>query len=74
MEHLGDIAQLITAIAVAYNIWQTWRVRKKSRQIMTDVADVKEQTNGLNSKILELTGDAKFNEGLLQGRHEGNGK
>jgi hypothetical protein len=60
MNHIGDLAQLITAVVLALNFFQSW---KNGRMLK----DVKHQTDGLTKQLVKVTGDAKFEEGVKQG-------
>ena len=63
-DHLAGIAQLISALALAYNIWQTWRVKK-------NVLTIEKATNSMKDALIEATGKAAGAEGFIAGRVEG---
>jgi len=60
MGHIGEIAQLITAVVLALNFIQSWRNGRALKE-------VKEQTNGINDQLLKVTGEAKYAEGIKHG-------
>ena len=64
MSILSDGAQLVTAAALAYNIWQTWRVK-------TNVIELKEHTNSKMDALLVVTAKAAEREGTAAGIVEG---
>jgi hypothetical protein len=63
MGHIGEIAQLLTAIVLALNYIQSWRNGRALK-------DVKEQTDGINSKLVRVTGEAEHAKGMIQGARE----
>ena len=67
MPTLAELAQLITAVALAYNIWQTWRVKK-------NVQVIEKATNSMKDALVAATAKASLAEGtavgLEQGRNE----
>ena len=64
MPTLAEIAQLITAAALAYNIWQTWRVKKNVQIIET-------ATNSMKDALVAATAKAGLAEGTAAGIAEG---
>ena len=66
-ESIDTITRLIIAISVAYNIWQTWRVKK-------NVKIIEKATNSMKDALVAATGKAALAEGtaigLEQGRNE----
>ena len=66
-EHVDTITRLIIALSVAYNIWQTWRVKK-------DVKIIEKATNSMKDALIVATAKASLSEGtaigLEQGRNE----
>lgn len=60
MGHIGEIAQLITAVVLALNFIQSWRNGRTLKE-------VKQQTNGINDQLLKVTGEAKYAEGIKHG-------
>jgi hypothetical protein len=72
MNHIGELAQLIIACASAYNVWQTWRVRAKARQLISDVKEIKQQTDGINAQLVKVTGEAEHAKGLKEGQTKSN--
>lgn len=67
MPSLGDIAQTIIALTVAINCYLSWRNGKRGEHIVNEVQVIKEATNGLSTKLLEVTASAKFAEGVKHG-------
>ena len=63
-EHISAIAQLISACALAYNIWQTWRVKRNVKKI--EIA-----ANGMQEALLAATGKSSLAEGTAAGLVEG---
>lgn len=61
---LGEFAQAVTAGALAYNIWQTWRVKNA-------VIEVKKQTDGITEKLVSTAEKASLAEGKAAGLVEG---
>ncbi len=64
MPTLTEFAQLITAVALAYNIWQTWRVKKNVQIIETS-------TNSMKDALVAATSKAGVAEGTAAGIVEG---
>jgi len=64
MPTLAEVAQLITAAALAYNIWQTWRVKKNVQVIET-------ATNSMKDALVLATSKAGIAEGTAAGIVEG---
>jgi hypothetical protein len=62
MDHVGEIAQLITAIVLALNCLQSWRNGRNIQQVA-------KQTDGINKQLVKVTGEAKFAEGVKQGEN-----
>lgn len=67
MEYVTPLAQLITAVALAFNCWQSWHNGRKADSIVATVADIREQTNGINSQLVKVVGEAKYAEGIKHG-------
>ena len=74
MSHLSDIVQILTAIGLALtgvssaiNVVMTFMNGRHARQISRTVDAIQLQTNGLNDKLLQVTGDAEYAKGLKQG-------
>ncbi len=67
MEYIKEIAPIITAITLAYNVWQTWTVKK-------NVGALEQNTNSKMDQLLTVTAKAALAEGkavgLEQGRNE----
>jgi len=63
MTHLGEIAQLITSVVLALNFIQSWRNGRALK-------DVKAQTDGINSRLVRVTGEAEHAKGVIQGARE----
>ena len=60
MSHLADIAQLITAIVLALNFWQSWRNGRAIKSVQV-------QTDGINAHLVKVTGEAKYAAGVKHG-------
>ena len=69
MPSFAEIAQLMTAGALVFNCWQTWRNGRHAKDIKSEVADIKKQTNGITEKLLQVTKDAEFAKGVKQGEN-----
>jgi hypothetical protein len=63
-DHVDTITRLIIAISVAYNIWQTWRVKK-------DVKIIEKATNSMKDALVLATGKAALAEGTAIGLEQG---
>ena len=63
-EHLDSITRFIIAVAVAYNIWQTWRVKK-------DVKVIEKATNSMKDALIVATAKASLAEGTAAGLEQG---
>jgi len=61
---LAEVAQVITSVALAYNIWQTWRVKKNVQVIET-------ATNSMKDQLVAATAKASVAEGTAAGIVEG---
>ena len=70
MSHIGDIAQLIGAIALLMNGVVTSLSYLASQRNGKLLVAVKAQTDGINSKLVTVTGEAEHAKGVLQGRAE----
>ena len=81
MNSIGDIAQLITAIVLAFNCWQSWSNGKKANKIAEGIHTIKENvlvvekaTNSMKDALVQATAKASLAEGtaagLAQGRAE----
>ena len=55
MPTLAEVAQIITAAALAYNIWQTWRVKKNVAEVKENVQVIEKATNSLTDRLVEST-------------------
>lgn len=64
MPTLGELAQLVTALALAYNIWQTWRVKK-------NVQIIEKATNSMQDALVASTAKASLAEGTAAGLEQG---
>jgi threonine/homoserine/homoserine lactone efflux protein len=77
MNHIGDLAQLIGALVLAFNCWQTWRNGQKSNRIAENVQTIEKATNGMREALIASTAKASHAEGaaagLEQGRSESRG-
>jgi hypothetical protein len=60
MNHLGEIAQLITAVVLALNFWQSWKNGRK-------IAEVHEQTNSLKDELVASTRKESYAAGVKHG-------
>ncbi len=67
MPTLGDVGQLLGGLALLFNVWLTWRTNHVARKIVDKVNVIEQSTNGLTSKLLEVTSKAKFAEGVKHG-------
>jgi hypothetical protein len=69
MSSIGEIAQLITAIVLAFNCWQSWRNGRSIKQVA-------EQTDGINKQLVAVTAEKEFAAGVKHGedhpREDGN--
>lgn len=81
MNHLGDIAQILTAIGLlltgcssTFGAVQSWRNGKRADRITGTLDVIKEQTDGINSKLVKVTGESEHAKGMLQGAAEARGK
>ena len=77
MNHIADIAQIMTAIglaltgmASAFNVFLTWRNGIRAKSISEMVHTIKNQTNGISEQLIKVTGEAEHAKGVLQGRTE----
>jgi hypothetical protein len=81
MDSIGEIAQLITAIVLAFNCWQSWSNGKKANKIAEGIHTIKENvitvekaTNSMKDALVAATAKASLAEGtaagLKQGREE----
>ena len=81
MDHLGQVAQFITAVVLAFNCWQSWRNGKKANaisegqaEINKNVATLEKNTNSIKDALVAATAKAALAEGtaagLKQGRNE----
>jgi hypothetical protein len=64
ISELSAIAQVITAVALAYNIWQTWRVKK-------NVVTIEKATNSMKDALVAASSKAGIAEGTAAGLVEG---
>ena len=64
MPTVGDVTQLITALTIAYNVWQTWRVKQNVQKIET-------ATNSMKDALVAATAKASLAEGTAAGLAEG---
>lgn len=60
MMYLGEIAQLITAIVLAFNCWQSWRNGRV-------IAEVHKQTNSLKDELVAVTAKENYKAGVKHG-------
>ena len=58
--HVGEIAQLITAIVLALNFWQSWRNGKS-------IAESHKQMNSLKDELVASTRREGYNAGVKHG-------
>jgi hypothetical protein len=63
-EFLVGIAQVITSLAVAYNIWQTWHVKE-------NVKIIEKATNSMKDALVAATDKAARAEGTATGLEQG---
>jgi hypothetical protein len=60
MDHLGEIAQFITAIVLALNFIQSWRNGRK-------IEEVHKATNSMKDALVDSTAKASYAAGLKHG-------
>jgi hypothetical protein len=60
MWHLGEIAQLITAIVLALNFMQSWRNGRK-------IEEVHRATNSMKDALVASTAKESYAAGLKEG-------
>jgi hypothetical protein len=63
-EYIDTITRFIIAISVAYNIWQTWRVKK-------NVQIIEKATNSMKDALVSATAKASLAEGTAAGLEQG---
>jgi hypothetical protein len=63
-ESIDTLTRLIIAISVAYNIWQTWRVKK-------NVQIIEKATNSMKDQLVAATAKASLSEGTALGLEQG---
>lgn len=75
--HLGDVAQFISAIVLALTYLQSWRNGRKANQIAENVQTIEKATNSMKDALVAATAKASLAEGtaagLQQGRAESKG-
>jgi hypothetical protein len=64
---LSDLAQVVIAGTVVFTAWQSWRNGKRGAGIAAVVADIRDQTDGINASLVKVTGEAKYAEGVKHG-------
>ena len=64
MPTLTEVTQFIIAVTVAYNVWQTWRVKANVQKI--EIA-----TNSMKDALVKATGDAAMAQGTAIGLERG---
>ena len=74
MDSIGEIAQLITAIVLAFNCWQSWSNGKKANKIAEGIHTIKENvitvekaTNSMKDALVAATAKASLAEGTAAG-------
>lgn len=70
MNHISDIAQLLTALGLLLNAIGTVMSYFRSKRNGELLKDVKEQTDGISSRLVIKTGEAEHAKGMLQGAKE----
>lgn len=60
MSHIGEIAQLITAVVLALNFWQSWRNGRK-------IEAVHLATNSMKDALVASTAKESYAAGVKQG-------
>ena len=77
MSHVGDIAQILTALGLlltgcssALNILLTWRNGQRAKNMVLTMDTIKAQTDGINEKLVKVTGESEHAKGMLQGAAE----
>ena len=78
MNHLGDIAQLITAIVLAATFIQSFLNGRKSAKILEsnakiseNVATIEKATNSMKDALVQATSEAALAKGTAAGIIEG---
>jgi hypothetical protein len=71
MNDLGQIAQLITALVLAFNCLQTWRNGQRALSISKGINDIKIATDGMKDALVASTAKASFQEGTAAGLEQG---
>ena len=64
MHDLVGIAAIINALAIAYNVWQTWRVKQ-------NVEIIEKATNSMKDALVAATAKASLAEGTAAGLEQG---
>jgi LPS sulfotransferase NodH len=64
MPSLGEIAQMILALAMLFNTWQSWRNGRKIEQVHI-------ATNSLTDRLVAKTAAASLAEGTALGLEQG---
>jgi hypothetical protein len=67
MDHLGAIAQLITAVVLAFQYLQTRSNGKNIKIAADDIRKVELATNSMKDQLVRVTGEAKYAEGIKHG-------
>jgi hypothetical protein len=71
MNHIGEISQLIGALVLAFNCWQTWNNGRKANRIAANVQVIEKATNSMKDALVAATNKAALAEGTAAGMVEG---
>lgn len=71
MPDFAGLAQLVTALVLAFNCWQTWRNGQKSNRIAADVKTIELATNSMQDALVAATAKAALAEGTAVGLEQG---
>jgi hypothetical protein len=78
MNHIGDVAQIITGIGLmltgcssAFNCWISWRNGKKADAIVSNVQVIEKATNSMKDALVAATAKASLAEGHAEGLQQG---
>lgn len=58
---------LLTGISSAFNVLISWRNGERAKKIVGEIEVIKTQTDGINSKLVRVTGEAEHAKGVIQG-------
>jgi hypothetical protein len=69
--YVTEIAQLITALTVLFNCWQTWRNSIRAKKIQENVQIIEKSTNSMKDALVASTAKASLAEGHAEGLQKG---